>query len=1019
MNDLTFIESQFPVSKISKESYKERMANYSQTLTGLGKWWGRKPLVLVRATILGLLMPASDDPEKDREIFLKLMTMDSDGLWQRFLAKETRMKPAKIHEILTDEEHEDRVTKLIQNADLYGGLIGESEYEHIHEFLKQRYFIEKENGSLAWRKEIDDNAKELLTRLAFDALYYDEKIDLSSRPEQIEGPSKEAWKEINAHLNTSATNLKVLINQLGQRRFDHNPKVGDAFCGGGSIPFEAARLGCDVYASDLNPVAALLTWAAIHIVGCGPEVAEEVKKAQKEVYDAVDQQITEWGIEHNEKGHRADAYLYCVEVKDPETGWMVPLAPSWVVGEKTKTVAILIPDEKNKRYDIKIKMGATEAEMKQAKEGTIQKNYVSHPHNPNPIPMSMIRRENEGGLRMWENQDIVPRSDDVFQERLYCIRYVETSYEIQENKKWVTLNLEDYPDLQEKVNFKLALQEGRIREQTYRYYQTPDAHDLKNEDKASKLLKERFQEWQEKGFIPSRKIEPGDKTDEPIRNRGWTHWHHLFNPRQLLLNGLFLNFLYDKSIISAVSNLLGIARLLDRSAKLCIWDSSAANEKVANTFLNQALNTQYNYGARTWSSLKTNWFNNLNNITHINTNYHQEIVNVKLLKFDNDLWITDPPYADAVNYHELSEFFLSWYEKHIPKFFPDWATDSRRQLAIKGAEESFRRSMVEAYSNLTRHMPDNGLQVVMFTHQDAGVWADLAVILWASGLHVTAAWTIATETTSALKEGNYVQGTVLLVLRKNKSTETAFLDEMTGQIEEEVKAQVLSMEKIEDKEEPNFSDTDYQLAAYAAALRVITGYKQIEDIDLERELSRDKKDAKSPLENIIENARNVAASIRIPEGLDSLLWKMLSPEERYYLRGLDFEAKGENKAGAFQELARNYGVRNYEELLGSIKANETRVKTAKEFGTADMSGEGFDQSLLRHVLYAVYSSIQNDSVDSGRDYLYSEFPDYWNKRQTMISLLQYLARFEHSIKHNKDEYKMAGVLAGRLANDTA
>jgi len=31
-----------------------------------------------------------------------------------------------------------------------------------------------------------------------------------------------------------------------------------------------------------------------------------------------------------------------------------------------------------------------------------------------------------------------------------------------------------------------------------------------------------------------------------------------------------------------------------------------------------------------------------------------------------DLWITYPPYADAINYHELSEFFLAWYEKHLP-----------------------------------------------------------------------------------------------------------------------------------------------------------------------------------------------------------------------------------------------------------------------------------------------------------------------------------------------------------------
>ena len=66
----SFIERQFPVSKVSKESYKERKANNGQTLTGLGKWWGRKPLILVRAAILGCLLPATDNPEKDMDVFL-------------------------------------------------------------------------------------------------------------------------------------------------------------------------------------------------------------------------------------------------------------------------------------------------------------------------------------------------------------------------------------------------------------------------------------------------------------------------------------------------------------------------------------------------------------------------------------------------------------------------------------------------------------------------------------------------------------------------------------------------------------------------------------------------------------------------------------------------------------------------------------------------------------------------------------------------------------------------------------
>ena len=78
-----FIETQFPIARLSAEAYKERKANNGQTLTRLGKWWGRKPLILVRACILGMLMPASTNPKRDREIFLKILTMDDEGTWNR------------------------------------------------------------------------------------------------------------------------------------------------------------------------------------------------------------------------------------------------------------------------------------------------------------------------------------------------------------------------------------------------------------------------------------------------------------------------------------------------------------------------------------------------------------------------------------------------------------------------------------------------------------------------------------------------------------------------------------------------------------------------------------------------------------------------------------------------------------------------------------------------------------------------------------------------------------------------
>ena len=90
-------------------------------------------------------------------------------------------------------------------------------------------------------------------------------------------------------------------------------------------------------------------------------------------------------------------------------------------------------------------------------------------------------------------------------------------------------------------------------------------------------------------------------------------------------------------------------------------------------------------------------------------------------------------------------------------------------------------------------MPDNGMQIVMFTHQDAKVWADMAGIFWAAGLRVTAAWYIATETTSELKKGGYVQGTVILVLRKRTETRKTYKDELVLEVREEVEKQIETM----------------------------------------------------------------------------------------------------------------------------------------------------------------------------------------------------------------------------------
>ena len=130
--------------------------------------------------------------------------------------------------------------------------------------------------------------------------------------------------------------------------------------------------------------------------------------------------------------------------------------------------------------------------------------------------------------------------------------------------------------------------------------------------------------------------------------------------------------------------------------------------------------------------------------------------------FECDLFITDPPYGDAVKYEEILEFFIAWLRKNPPPEFADWVWDSRRSLAVTGEGEEFRQGMIAAYRRMTEKMADNGLQIIMFTHQSGSIWADMANIVWASGLQVTAAWYVVTETDSALREGSYVKGTVLL-----------------------------------------------------------------------------------------------------------------------------------------------------------------------------------------------------------------------------------------------------------------
>ena len=558
------IERLMPVQKLSAEAYKEQMANIGKTLTAIGSFWkGRKPLILNKACVLGCLLPATGNPARDLEIFELLMGMDDESFAARW---KRRPKPKEILGELAIPRIEDYFT-----VELPGSLPVSAPIDWENP--------DYDKVKVAWRSDISELVRRQFEARMLPDVSYRERVALARRPEEVgDSVHDHIWDAVNEHLGTKARTFPELVEQLGVMRFGHRPRVADTFCGSGQIPFEAARLGCDVYASDLNPVACMLTWGAFHIVGGSPEDREKLAREQAALVRKVQKEIDQLGVETDGKGWRAKVFLYCVEARCPQSGWLVPMLPSLVISKSRNVIAKLLPDVEQKRYRIQICSGVTDEELITAEAGTIGREgkygeaYLIHRVNGSEYKTNVstlrgdyLKPDDTLGnkLRVWGKADFKPAPDDILKERLYCVQWFRPK------------------------------KRGKGEEYEFRAV-GPD--DLERERKVESFVAQHIVEWQASGRLPDMRIEVGGPPRyqglDLIRARGWTLWQHVFTARQLLVGGMVRKYM-------TASTAPDLTTLLNCNSKLSRWHP--ARDYVAETFDNQALNTLFNFACQSFA----------------------------------------------------------------------------------------------------------------------------------------------------------------------------------------------------------------------------------------------------------------------------------------------------------------------------------------------------------------------------------------------------------------------------------
>lgn len=663
------------------------------------------------------------------------------------------------------------------------------------------------------------------------------------------------------------------------------PKVLDPFAGGGSIPLEALRLGCETYASDLNPVAVLIEKCTLEYPQkygkpgyIEKEVEEFGKKVVKKVYveNVLVEEVKKWGewvLNEAKKeigrfyppdpdGSIPVGYIWArtIPCQNPTCGAEIPLMRQFWLAKKDKRKISLLPYNEEKTVKFKI----------------VGTGYDPMPPDFDPEKGTVARAVAKCPICGATVDDKTTRK--LFQEK-------------KSGEQMVAVVLH---------------KPGQNGKQ----YRIANEDDIRIFKEAEKYLEEKREKLREEWGIDPIPDEPtpegkgsGAERAFSVRNYGMNTWGDLFNARQKLALITFVEkgrWAYKKMLkigedeehAKVLVSYLAICvdKITDYDNVLCQWRNNL--ETVGHIFARQALPMLWDYveGNPVTGSSGT-WLGAIEwigiTIDAISKNFFS--ANIKLSSVTNllfpdnyfDTIFTDPPYYDNVPYSHLSDFFYIWLKRSLGDIYPDLFSTpltpkkneivaySQNEGGYEGGKAFFESMLKQSFQEIHRILKPNGIAVIVYAHKSTEGWETLINSLLDSGLIITGAWPLNTEMQVRLRanESAALASSIYIIARKMERIDTGFYNN----IKEELKNHL--NKKLERLWQEGIGGADFFIAAIGSSIEVFGKYKKVFDYE-GKEIRADK---------LLQDVREIVTDYAIKQILHNGFAGSISPLTRFYL----------------------------------------------------------------------------------------------------------------------------------------